>query len=58
MQDLSYAESKLNLFGMLHSTKNATFGLGMNYESIRITGIYNTSSPALSQLALEVLKLA
>jgi type IX secretion system PorP/SprF family membrane protein len=46
--NLSYAGNKLNLFGMYHSTKSATFGMGLNYQNIGFSGIYNTSTAALS----------
>lgn len=46
--NISYAESKLNLFGMYHSSKSATFGLGMNYQSLGFSGMYKTSTSALS----------
>jgi len=45
--NLSYAGNKLNLFGMYHSTKSATFGMGLNYQNIGFSGMYNTSTAAL-----------
>jgi len=46
--NLSYAGNKLNLFGMYHSTQSATYGIGMNYQNIGFSGMYNTSTAALS----------
>jgi len=46
--NLSYAGNKLNLFGMYHSTQSATYGIGMIYQNIGFSGMYNTSTSALS----------
>jgi len=46
--NLSYAGNKLNLFGMYHSTQSATVGIGFNYQSIGFSGMYTTSTYALS----------
>lgn len=45
--NISYAD-RVNLFGMYHSSKSATFGIGMNYQSFDILGIYTTSTSAFS----------
>jgi len=46
--NFSYGENKLNFFGMYHSTKSATFGMGMNYQNFGFGGMYTTSTSALS----------
>lgn len=46
--NLSYGLNKLNFFGMYHSTKSTTFGLGMNYQSFGFSGMYTTSTSALN----------
>ena len=33
---------------MYHSTKSATVGIGMNYQNLGFSGIYTTSTSALS----------
>ncbi|RZM28457.1 MAG: type IX secretion system membrane protein PorP/SprF [Pedobacter sp.] len=43
-----FAEDKLYLMAMYHSTENATFGLGVNYKSsLYIMAYYNTVTSAL-----------
>lgn len=42
--NLALAERRLNLFGMYHSTQNFTFGMGITYQSINITGMYATGT--------------
>lgn len=46
--NLSYARDRLNLFGMYHSSENATFGFGFTYQSLGINGIYTTASHKIS----------
>lgn len=46
--NFSYGGNKLNVFGMYHSTKSATFGMGMNYQNFGFGGMYTTSTSALS----------
>lgn len=46
--NLSYGGNKLNFFGMYHSTRSATFGMGMNYQNFGFGGMYTTSTSALS----------
>jgi type IX secretion system PorP/SprF family membrane protein len=41
----------VNFFGMYHSSQSATFGLGMIYQNLGLSGIYNTSTGNLSQYA-------
>jgi type IX secretion system PorP/SprF family membrane protein len=46
---LSIANKQVLLLGMYHSTKNATFGLGMDYKKkYLISGTYTTQTSALS----------
>lgn len=46
---LSIANQQVMLLGMYHSTKNATFGLGMDYKKkYLISGTYTTQTSALS----------
>ena len=49
--NLSYANNQVNFFGMYHSSKSATFGLGLNYHSIGFNAIYTTTTSALSAYA-------
>ena len=46
--NVSYANNKVNLFGMYHSVGSATFGLGMNYQQFSIMGIYSTTNTSLA----------
>ena len=48
--NLTYDE-KLNLFGMYHSSKSATIGIGMKYLSFGINGMYTTATSALRNYA-------
>lgn len=45
--NLSYAGSRVSVFGMYHSSESATFGLGLTYQSLGISGMYTTSTSAL-----------
>ncbi|TCC92510.1 PorP/SprF family type IX secretion system membrane protein [Pedobacter hiemivivus] len=46
---LSIANKQVMLLGMYHSTKNATFGLGMDYKKrYLVSGTYTTQTSALS----------
>jgi len=46
---LSIANKQVFLMGMYHSTKNGTFGLGMNYKKkYLVSGTYTTQTSALS----------
>ncbi len=46
--NITYA-NRVNFFGMYHSTQSATFGLGMIYQDLGFSGIYNTSTGILNQ---------
>ena len=48
--NLTYGD-RLNLFGMYHSSKSATMGIGMKYLSFGINGMYTTATSALSNYA-------
>jgi type IX secretion system PorP/SprF family membrane protein len=43
--NLSYADNRLNFFGMYHSQKNATVGLGFSHLAFQISGMYTTATP-------------
>jgi type IX secretion system PorP/SprF family membrane protein len=43
---LSYQE-KFNLFGLYHSTNNATVGMGFKYDQFRLSGIYSIGPSAI-----------
>ncbi len=45
--NVSYAENKVNLFAMYHSSESASFGLGFNYLNMSVNGIYTTPTTAL-----------
>jgi type IX secretion system PorP/SprF family membrane protein len=47
--NLSYAENKINFFGMYHSSHSATFGLGFNYENMGVGLVYATSTAVLKK---------
>lgn len=49
--NLSYANNRINLFGIYHSSNSSTFGLGLNYQNIGFTGMYSTATSALSSYA-------
>lgn len=44
--NLTYA-NRINFFGMYHSSKSSSFGIGMNYQSFSISGIYTTPTSAI-----------
>ena len=46
--NFTYANNRVNLFGMYHSTKSSTFGLGLNYQNLGFSGMYSTANSALS----------
>lgn len=46
--NLGIVDDKVNLMGMYHSSKSATFGLGTVYKSFAIMGLYTTETAALS----------
>lgn len=48
--NLSYA-GRVNVFGMYHSTKSTTFGVGLTYENLGFGGMYSTATSALSNYA-------
>lgn len=45
--NLTYAD-RLSFFGMYHTSESASFGLGLRYQSISFSGIYTTTTAALS----------
>ena len=45
--NLSYANNQVNFFGMYHSSKSTTFGLGLNYHSIGFIAIYTNATTSL-----------
>lgn len=49
--NISYANNKVNLFGIYHSSKSSTFGVGLNYLNIGFSGMYSTATSALSSYA-------
>ena len=49
--NLSYANNQVNFFGMYHSSNSATFGLGLNYQSMGFNVIYTTATTALYSYA-------
>ena len=46
--NVSYANNRVNLFGMYHSSKSSTFGVGLNYLNIGFSGMYSTATAALN----------
>lgn len=49
--NFNYANNRVNLFGMYHSSQSTTFGVGVNYQTIGISGMYSTATSALSGYA-------
>lgn len=49
--NLTYANNRVNFFGMYHSSKSSTFGVGLNYLNIGFSGMYSTATSALSSYA-------
>ncbi len=45
--NLTYMD-RINFYGMYQTSESASFGIGLAYESFRITGIYTTTTSALS----------
>jgi len=47
--NLTFADEALHLMGMYHSTRSATFGVGIDYQkTLSIMGMYTTETAALS----------
>lgn len=46
--NLTYANNRVNIFGMYHSTKSSTVGLGLNYQNLGFSGMYSTANSVLS----------
>lgn len=46
--NLTFADNKLNLLGVYHSSKSTTFGMGRDYGVFGFQGIYTTATSALS----------
>lgn len=44
--NVTFAEERFNILGMYHSSKNATFGFGVNYKVLTITGSYSSAPSA------------
>jgi type IX secretion system PorP/SprF family membrane protein len=49
--NVTYANNRVNFFGMYHSSKSSTFGVGLNYLNIGFSGMYSTATSALSNYA-------
>jgi hypothetical protein len=50
--NVSFMDNLFNVFSLYHSTKNATFGLGLNLKkTFNITAVYSTGSSSLRQYA-------
>lgn len=49
--NLALADRRLNLFGMYHSTQSFTFGMGITYQSINISGMYATGTSMMRNYA-------
>lgn len=45
--NLTYVD-RVSFFGMYHTSQSASFGLGMNYQSFSIVGIYTTATSVLT----------
>jgi type IX secretion system PorP/SprF family membrane protein len=45
--NVAFANRRLNLFAMYHSSQNCTFGLGVKYKSLSVGGAYATGTSAI-----------
>lgn len=45
--NLSYADDKLNFFGMYHTSKNMSFGIGFQHQAFTFGGIYTSETSGL-----------
>jgi type IX secretion system PorP/SprF family membrane protein len=46
--NLSMIDGALNLFGMYHTSESTTFGIGITYHSLMITGAYSSATSQTS----------
>lgn len=49
--NIIYAQ-RVNLFSMYHSSQSSTWGVGVNYQSININGMYTTATSAFRNYAI------
>lgn len=49
--NFSHEKTHSNLFGMYHTSGSTTWGLGFNYQSVTINGMYTTATAALGAYA-------
>ncbi|MET4139712.1 PorP/SprF family type IX secretion system membrane protein [Pedobacter sp. UYP1] len=45
--NLIFANKRVNVYGLYHSTKSFTFGLGMQYRGLNLSGSYTSGTSAL-----------
>ncbi|MXV17053.1 PorP/SprF family type IX secretion system membrane protein [Hufsiella ginkgonis] len=49
--NLNFANKRMNILGMYHSSHSATFGMGVTYSKLSFLGIYTTETAALRTYA-------
>lgn len=40
--NVTFAQDRFNIFGLYHSSENATFGFGVKYKTLSLSGIYSS----------------
>lgn len=46
--NVTFAQDRFNVFGLYHSSENATFGFGIKYKTLSLSGIYSSVPSAFS----------
>ncbi|SMD18145.1 type IX secretion system membrane protein, PorP/SprF family [Pedobacter nyackensis] len=46
--NVTFAQDRFNVFGLYHSSENATFGFGIKYKRLSLSGIYSSVPHAFS----------
>ncbi|WP_169472199.1 PorP/SprF family type IX secretion system membrane protein [Pedobacter hiemivivus] len=46
--NVTFAQDRFNVFGLYHSSENATFGFGIKYKTLSLSGIYSSVPNAFS----------
>ena len=46
--NVTFAQDRFNVFGLYHSSENATFGFGIKYKTLSLSGIYSSVPHAFS----------
>lgn len=46
--NVTFAQDRFNVFGLYHSSENATFGFGIKYKTLSFSGVYSSVPHAFS----------